>query len=184
MKAKLKKVALLLLGAAAVAVFLVLGESQLSLSEIDLGAIDWNALIKESLAPKMVEALTLIFGTYVASSKSREKMNGASEDFKQATDAANTSAQAANASAELNKKAYEEMGAFREQLLERVEALEKRHTESTAILREESRKTATEVSKTVDVLRMAFGSTEELVKNGKAGEILALLEGDDGKENA
>ena len=111
-------------------------------------------------------------------------MNGASEDFKRATDAANTSAREANASAELNKKAYEEMGAFREQLMERVEALERRHTESTAILREESRKTATEVSKAVDVLRMAFGSTEELVKNGKAGEILAFLEDDDGKENA
>ena len=114
MKAKLKKAGLLVLGAVLAAVVMVFGGSDALPSE--LASIDWLTLIKEDLVPRVLEMLTLVAGTYVASMKSRDTMNGASDKFEAATSAANESARAAvesavaaNKSAELSEAQRAEM---------------------------------------------------------------------------
>ena len=184
MKAKMKKTILMLLGAIVVAMFLVLESSTTSLAQIDWGAIDWTSLIKEDLAPKAVEALTLVFGTYIASLKSREKMDGAAEEFGRATDAANTSAQAANEAAALSAEARAEAKAFQEELAAKVEALEERFVELSERLGTQVEKTGAEAEKVVKILTTAFCDMEELVAKGTAREISKVSEDRDDKENA
>ena len=184
MKTKLKKIALMALGAIAVAVFLALGGSTVSLSQINWSEIDWAAIIKENLSPKIVEALTLVFGTYIASAKSREKMDGAAEEFSRAAKAANTSAQEANRAASLSEEARAEAKAAQDKLLERVEALEGRFLEVSEQLGRQVEKTGTEAEKVVKILAAAFCDMEELVAKGTAKEITKVLGGGDDKDNA
>ena len=185
MKTKLKKAGLLVLGAVLAAVVMVLGDSDALPSE--LASIDWLTLIKEDLVPRVLEMLTLVAGTYVASMKSRDTMNGASDKFEAATSAANESAKAAvesavaaNKAAELSEEQRAEMKAFCENLLGRMEELERRHLESAAKLQAQVERTSVEGETTVKMLCAAFSGIDELVAKGKAREILDIAEGEDG----
>lgn len=177
MKKKIIKALGILIASLVVGVFLMLDSSEVLLSE--LGEVDWLTLIRENLAPRMVEALTLVISVYVSITKSREKLDGASAKFDEATESANASAKAANESAALSAEARAEAKAFQEKLLLRMEELERKHIEDSALLREQAGKAVAETEKTAKMLTAAVAGMRELVANGVAREVLDLAKGDD-----
>lgn len=180
----MKKTVVLLVLLLVLSALLTVGASAFSLSEIKWDEIDWKDLFENKVVPAAVTGFTLVSSVYVAFLTAKNKVLAASAKFEEATKGVNKASEDSAASRETSAKAQQETLRVQSEQNERIKQLEKQQVEELALVREQMKGLAGDMSAIKEAVCLGFANMESMVEKGTSHNILKLLEDDDGEKNA